>query len=127
MSRRLTARTLAEWRAAKLGEQGGRCAFCGETIPKGEAVADHDHKTGRMRGVLHRGCNAALGHIENNAPRYKLTNVRRLTAWLRAIPAYIHGDYDHEPLHHTHRTDAEKRERRNAKARKARAAKRDTQ
>ena len=100
--------------------------MCRDPIPKGEAVADHDHKTGRMRGVLHRGCNSALGHIENNAPRYKLLNVRRFAAWLRSLPAYIHTDYDHEPLHPTHRTPDEKRERRNAKARKARNTKKDS-
>jgi len=100
--------------------------MCREPIPKGEAVADHDHKTGRMRGVLHRGCNSALGHIENNAPRYKLTDIRRLTALLRAVPAYLWANYDHEPLHHTHRTPDERREKRNAKARKTRAAKKDS-
>lgn len=119
---RLTQREIATVRAEMLLEQKGRCALCGDPIPSSEAVLDHCHKTGHIRGVLHRGCNAALGHIENNAPRYKLTSVARLTRWLRAIPAYIHGDYGHRPLHHTYRTEDEKRRLRNQRARRKRAA-----
>lgn len=126
MVHRLTQREIAAVRADMLIRQKGKCALCGDPIPSSEAVLDHCHRTGHIRGVLHRGCNAALGHIENNAPRYKLTNVSRLTRWLRAIPAYIHGDYGHQPLHPTYRTEEEKRLRRNAKARKARAAKKES-
>lgn len=123
MSVRLTATQQKAYRLTLLSKQGGRCALCGDKIADGEAVLDHDHRTGHCRGVLHRGCNAALGHIENNAPRYRLTDIRRLTKWLRAIPAYIHGDHSDKPLHSTHKTEEEKRLRRNAKARKSRAAK----
>lgn len=125
MSKRLTAAGTKEWRLARLEEQGKRCVLCREPIKAGEDVADHCHKSGRLRGVLHRGCNAMLGHIENNMPRHKLTDIRRLTAFLRSIPAYLWADYQHEPLHHTHRTEEEKRLKRNAKARKARAAKKE--
>lgn len=64
-----------------------------------------------------------LGHIENNAPRHKLTNLPRLVRFLRAIPQYISQDHTDKPLHSTHKTEEEKRLRRNAKARKSRAAK----
>lgn len=120
-------REYSKARADKLIEQKGRCALCSQPIASSEAVYDHDHKTGRCRAVLHRGCNAMLGHIENNAPRHKLTDLVRLTAFLRAIPEYISRDYDHEPFHPTYRTEEEKRLRRNAKARKARAAKKKEQ
>lgn len=120
-SYRLKQSEIAKVRTEMLAQQGGKCALCGDRISDGEAALDHCHKTGRIRGVLHRGCNAALGHVENNAPRYKLTNVSRLTRWLRSIPSYIYADYSDQPLHHTYRTDEEKRLRRNAKARKARA------
>lgn len=113
-------------RVNKQIEQKGRCALCSQPIANGEAVYDHDHKTGHCRAVLHRGCNAMLGHIENNMPRHKLTNIVRLTAFLRAIPEYISRDWTDQPLHPTYRTEEEKRLRRNAKARKARAAKKES-
>ena len=44
---------------------GGKCAMC----ERGFAVldVDHDHKTGRVRGLLCRGCNTLLGHVEKRA------------------------------------------------------------
>ena len=126
MSKRLTAAQVKAWREKRRLDQLSRCALCRELVSELEAVADHCHKSGRLRGVLHRGCNAMLGSIENNMPRHKLTDIRRLTALLRAVPAYLWANYDHEPLHHTHRTPDERREKRNAKARKTRAAKKDS-
>lgn len=125
MVHRLKQSEIAKVRTEMLAQQGGKCALCGDRISDGEAALDHCHKTGHIRGVLHRGCNAALGHVENNAPRYKLTNVVRLTRWLRSIPSYIYRDYSDQPLHYTFRTEEEKRIRRNLKARKARAAKKE--
>jgi len=113
-------------RADKLIEQKGRCALCSQPIAASEAVYDHDHKTGHCRAVLHRGCNAMLGHIENNMPRHKLTNMARLAAFLRAIPEYISRDWTDQPLHPTYRTEDEKRRLRNQRARRKRAAARET-
>lgn len=121
---RLKSTQVKQQRIDMLVAQAGRCALCGETIEDGEtAVLDHDHKTGHVRAVLHRGCNAMLGHIENNRARNHLQG-GRLGRMLRAVFDYIHRDYSANPLYPTHRTDDEKRERRNAKARAARAAKR---
>jgi hypothetical protein len=44
--------------------QGGVCAICGQP-PNGKALAvDHCHESGAVRGLLHDGCNIALGFIE---------------------------------------------------------------
>ncbi|MPZ70301.1 MAG: recombinase [Actinobacteria bacterium] len=43
-------------------QQGG-CAICGS--PKATHV-DHDHRTGRVRGVLCFNCNNALGHFDDD-------------------------------------------------------------
>lgn len=46
----------------------GRCAFCGE--PADDLVVDHDHDTGRNRGLVHPACNAAIGpHTKSNVQR----------------------------------------------------------
>lgn len=59
--RRTWGISLAEF-TALLDGQDGRCAICGTKNPgkKGFAI-DHDHSTGRIRGVLCRGCNTGIG------------------------------------------------------------------
>lgn len=48
-----------------LSGQNGACAICGE-IPEGRLYVDHSHKTGRIRGLLCRNCNLAIGHFKDN-------------------------------------------------------------
>lgn len=43
-----------------LAEQGGHCALCPSTPKNRRLHADHDHKTGRVRGLLCHRCNRAL-------------------------------------------------------------------
>lgn len=48
--------------------QGGRCAICGKSY-KDESqmlAVDHDHKTGKIRGLLCRKCNFAIGLLQEN-------------------------------------------------------------
>lgn len=48
-------------------EQGGVCAICGATPEqsvRGVLAIDHDHATGRVRGLLCIRCNAALERCE---------------------------------------------------------------
>lgn len=58
--------TLAQYEAM-LQSQGGVCAICGRP-PKNKALAvDHDHLTGRVRGLLCFLCNKFIvGMIERN-------------------------------------------------------------
>lgn len=42
--------------------QGGRCAICQRATGKTRRLTvDHDHKTGKVRGLLCRPCNTLLG------------------------------------------------------------------
>lgn len=52
-------------RDALFAAQGFACAICGSETPKNKNDrwhTDHDHKTGKVRGVLCGPCNHALGH-----------------------------------------------------------------
>ena len=50
---------------AILEAQNYKCALCKSTDPKRKQgfVVDHDHKTGRIRGLLCHSCNIALGML----------------------------------------------------------------
>jgi hypothetical protein len=43
-----------------LGEQGGVCAICGNPPKTRRLHIDHDHKTGKVRGLLCHRCNGNL-------------------------------------------------------------------
>ena len=123
---RLNARQLKEWREATWLAQGRRCALTGYSISLAEAVVDHDHSTGHVRGVLHRGANSLLGKIENNYRRYGVS-LPMLRAIAPAVADYIEKDYSHNVFYPTHRTEDEKRELSNKRARDARAKKKGTE
>lgn len=50
-----------------LATQGGVCAICGKRPRARKLAVDHDHYTGRVRGLLCFMCNSALGTFEFDA------------------------------------------------------------
>ena len=109
-----------------LKEQDGLCPLCGKPIDltiKGEGVIDHDHDSGRIRGLLHRSCNAAEGKISNAAARWgaKSANYADIIPYLKNLVAYLEKP-PKNLIYPMHKTADEKKDDRNRKAREARAA-----
>ena len=60
--------TLEEYEAL-LSAQGGGCAICGiaqGTGRSGVLHVDHDHTTGKVRGLLCHNCNKGIGCLQDN-------------------------------------------------------------
>lgn len=119
---RLKTTEVATARRTLLVEQGNICDLCRLPCSETQAVLDHNHSTGAVRATLHRGCNALLGKVENNAARYGVPNV---SAFGTGLGPYLqrHLTNKHGLLHPTFKTDDEKRLLRNKRARVARAKK----
>ena len=97
---KLKYREIAEYRAERLIQQEHCCALCGEPVID-DAVLDHCHKTGLLRQVLHRGCNALLGKIENNMPRNRIT-LNRLNGIANNLVNYLTTQHT-DLIHPTHK------------------------
>lgn len=121
---------MRSWTIQQVKRQGGLCPLCGKvidySIPK-EAVIDHDHDTGEIRGILHRSCNAAEGKVANAAGRWGAKSMQRnaLLPWLKNLVAY----YEKPGLkltYYTHKTPEEKLQAQRLRAAKSRASKAKT-
>jgi hypothetical protein len=57
-----------EERDSLFEKQGGRCPICGRhqsEVPQTFAV-DHDHKNGKIRGLLCNSCNRGIGYLQDS-------------------------------------------------------------
>lgn len=111
-----------------LKEQGGVCPLCTKVIDlatKGEAVLDHCHETGLVRGVLHRSCNASEGKVANAAGRWGAKSMdydAAVIPFLERLVAYLKKP-KHNLIYPTHLTPEEAKDKANLKRRSAAAAK----
>lgn len=58
-----------KWYENKLRKQNYRCAICGSDsngIMRNKLDVDHDHITGKVRGILCNRCNTGLGQFKDN-------------------------------------------------------------
>lgn len=64
--------------------QGGKCFICQRATGKRRRLAvDHDHKTGRVRGLLCNPCNRdVLGHLRDS-----VAALERAVTYLKHPPA----------------------------------------
>jgi hypothetical protein len=53
--------------AAMLAQQGGCCPVCLRALTVKDCHVDHDHVTGKVRGILCFNCNGGLGQFRDNA------------------------------------------------------------
>lgn len=60
-----------------LNEQGGRCACCGLSKSDETWCVDHDHRTGKIRGVICSNCNSGLSMLGDT-----LKGIRRAEDYL---------------------------------------------
>lgn len=73
--------------------QGGKCAICRDEIvhkaafEKGRGIAcvDHDHETGKVRGLLCHHCNRALGTFGDN-----VEGLKRALAYLEGVDEHTY-------------------------------------
>ncbi|MNJ09320.1 Recombination endonuclease VII [compost metagenome] len=110
-----------------LREQGGLCPLCNKPIDLNilrEGVVDHDHNTGEVRGVLHRGCNGAEGKVANSVGRWAGTGMQydRIIPWLENLLAYLKREGTGW-MYPTHQTAEEKAQKAKLKRRTATAQK----
>lgn len=61
----------------KVSRQEGRCAICGGLPGENALNVDHDHRTGRVRGLLCTQCNRTLERLE------------KFTGWAVKAAAYL--------------------------------------
>lgn len=119
---KLKASEVAAYRVSVWEAQGRRCALTKKPLNLDDAVLDHCHRTGMVRGVLDRGVNTMLGKIENHMKLARLSNVADLSRMLAGVIPYMSQDH-HDVMYPTHKTAEEKRVATNAKRCKARASK----
>jgi hypothetical protein len=99
MMNKLKTTEIKSYREQQLSLQNSCCDLCAELV-LGDAVLDHDHKTGLVRKVLHRGCNSMLGKIENNMARSQM-DIHRLRTWATNLVDYIQTTHT-DIVHPTH-------------------------
>lgn len=64
---------------AMLAKQNGVCAICKFPPKRRRLAVDHNHKTGKVRGLLCWRCNYALGVLERSMPKLPI-----MLAYLKA-------------------------------------------
>lgn len=105
----------------RLASEEGACPLCAKdfsTLEPKNIVLDHDHITGRVRGVLCRGCNGAEGKVGNAVGRWGGTGMSyaNIIAWLENMLAYL----KRQPLHYIYPTHLTEEEKKAAQAKKRR-------
>ncbi|MSW53299.1 MAG: hypothetical protein F2817_20735 [Actinobacteria bacterium] len=76
---------IKDYREKQLRTQQYICPLCARIIALSDSALDHCHKTGKIRKVLHRWCNAVLGRVENWSGRSGIDKIQ----FLKAVVHYL--------------------------------------
>lgn len=111
--------------------QSGVCPVCGKdltSVATKNLVVDHNHKTGVVRAVMHRGCNGVEGRILKYVMTWgKASTMQQVIETLERLIAFwkYHREPRTEWIYYLHKTEAEKKAAYNRKRRKAYAKKKN--
>ena len=109
-----------------LNKQNGICPICGKDLTRTAAinqVIDHDHSTGYVRAVVHRGCNKVEGSVLNTIQRWgKAAHITDVIGTCKRLVDFwtLHQLPQTDIVYYNYKTAAEKRAAYNAKRRRAR-------
>lgn len=73
-------------------QQNGKCAICGNTGEGRALCIDHDHKTGKIRGLLCVRCNTALGSFRDDINRLRNAILYLLEQGNSGVPKDLERD-----------------------------------
>lgn len=123
--RKMSKNELLDVKKMLLVKQNGLCPICGKDLSRtapANQVLDHDHTTGVVRAVLHRGCNRVEGSVWNTIQRWGKAKgfLEVLGTMQRLIDFWkLHSTPQTDIIYYNHKTAAEKRAAYNAKRRRA--------
>jgi len=127
MPTKLKRTELAKVKKELLAKQNGCCLFCGGNltgVSSQNIVVDHNHDTGIIRGVAHRGCNGVEGRVLTYLKRWgKCSTKMQVIRMLRRLADFYEKEPKTEWIYPTHKTALEKKELRNKRARERYAQK----
>lgn len=124
--KRILQKQLPGIRRELILSQHGVCPICGHDLTRIKSqnqVIDHNHETGIIRAVLHRGCNRVEGAVFNAVHKWgKASTIDDVIFVLRNLIAFweLHKKPQTNYIYYTYKTPAEKRKLYNARARKRR-------
>ena len=119
LEKTLTNKEFKLWKEQQLLNQNGKCILCGEELTLKDAQGDHNHlneglqkNAHRLRGVLHRQCNTALGSLWKVLVRSGIVNQlgsEGALEYLKSSASYIQQDYSKASFHPNRTKDEMKR------------------
>lgn len=132
-TRRIKTSELSSIKRELIKKQKGLCPICGKSllgvVPR-NVVVDHDHKTGIIRGALHRGCNGVEGKVMKFLNTWgKCKDLSGCVKTLERLIQYwkLHRLPQTNWIYPAYKTESEKKDlvnkRRRLKAKRAREAK----
>lgn len=112
-------------------KQNGACMFCGGDLTRvasNNVVVDHNHKTGVIRGVAHRGCNGLEGKVLKVFQTWgKCSSKAEILRTMKRLTLFWAKEPTTEYIYPTHKTPAERKALLNKRRRLAYKKKKEAQ